>query len=319
MTEPYRTVTTFPVMGTVATLVVPGDVDELTTASVVRTLRSLERRVTVNGPDRSQSQVEAVNLAAGRDTVRLDPEVFRLVSIAVLASRRHRGSFNALIGPVVKAWSIGFAEARVPTDSELGPLLALTDPDDVDLDVEGSRVGLRRAGMRLDLGAIAKGFAAQRAAEAYRERGIERALIDLGGNVVAMGASDAADDGFWRVGIQSPFGPRGDLVATLRLRDAAAVTSGVYERFLVSEGRRYHHMIDPLTGQPFATDLAAVTAVAEDATDADLWATVAQRGGLGTATAQVEAERGIEAIFVTHDREVTATSGVRDRLTVAAG
>ncbi|MCW5950884.1 MAG: FAD:protein FMN transferase [Propionibacteriaceae bacterium] len=312
-----RTVTTFPVMGTLATLCIPGDVDPAVTEAVCRMLRDLERRLTVNGPPpaRSHSQVEAINRAAGAATVVVDDEVYGLVRTAVLASRQHRGSFNALIGPVVKAWRIGFSDARVPTPQEIAGLLALTDPDEVELDDDRRTVGLRREGMRLDLGAIAKGHAADRAAAVYREHGIEAGLIDLGGNVVAMGEPESG--AAWRVGIQSPFLPRGTIAASLRLSNASAVTSGVYERVLEVTGRRYHHMIDPVTGYPFDTDLASVTVLSRSSLEADLWATIAQRGGVATGLRAVDQAPGIEAVFITHDGRITATAGCQGLLTPA--
>lgn len=304
-------------MGTLASLCVPGEADAAATDAVCRTLRDLERRLTVNGPAEATrwSQVEAINRAAGKAAVEVDAEVYALVRAAVLASRTHRDSFNALIGPVVKAWRIGFADARVPDAGEIERLLALTDPGDVELDDDRCTVALRRPGMRLDLGAIAKGYAADRAADVYREHGVEAGLIDLGGNVVAMGCADAQGTP-WRVGIQSPFAERGTVLGTLALTDASAVTSGVYERVLEVDGRRYHHMLDPLTGHPFDTDLASVTIVAAASMTADLWATVAQRGGLVGGYQAVSAERGLEAVFVATDGRVVATDGCRGVLSV---
>ncbi|MGC3993143.1 MAG: FAD:protein FMN transferase [Propionicimonas sp.] len=313
-----RTVTTFPLMGTLATLCVPGAVDEAVTLAVARTLRDLERRLTVNGPPaaRAGSQVEAINVAAGDRAVEVDPEVYGLVRTAVLASREYRTSFNALIGPVVKAWRIGFADARVPDDAEIERLLALTDPCDVELDDGRCSVHLGRPGMRLDLGAIAKGYAADRAADVYREHGVDNGLIDLGGNVVAMGSAEEGAP--WRVGVQSPGAGRGTVLGSLALRDASAVTSGVYERVLEVDGRRYHHMLDPLTGRPFDTDLAGVTIVCASSMTADLWATIAQCGGLAVGVAAVEAQPGVEAVFVTHSGEVVTTAGCRPLFTLSA-
>lgn len=304
-------------MGTQASLCVPGEADAAATEAVCRMLRDLERRLTVNGsPEATRwSQVAAINRAAGDVVVEVDAEVYALVRTAVLASRRHRDSFNALIGPVVKAWRIGFADARVPDAGEIESLLALTDPDDVELDDDRGTVFLRRPGMRLDLGAIAKGYAADRAADVYREHGVDAGLIDLGGNVVAMGCADPGGTP-WRVGIQSPFAERGTVLGALALTDASAVTSGVYERILEVDGRRYHHMLDPLTGHPFDTDLASVTIVAASSMTADLWATVAQRGGLAGGCAAVTAEPRVEAVFVTHAGRVVATDGARPLLTL---
>lgn len=305
-------------MGTLVTLCIPGEVAPAITASVYRTLRDLERRLTVNGPPQARmaSQVEAVNAAAGRAAVDVDAEVYSLIRAAVLASRTHRNSFNALIGPVVKAWAIGFDDARVPDEEEISGLLALTDPEDVELDDDRCAVRLKRSGMRLDLGAIAKGHAADRAADVYHAHGIHDGLIDLGGNVVAMGSSDLG--GAWRVGIQSPFDSRGTVLGTLALQDASAVTSGVYERVLEIDGRRYHHMLDPLTGHPFDTDVASVTIIAGSSTTADLWATIAQAGGLEAGYTRVSGTPGVEAVFVTADRRVVATEGAEALLSVAS-
>lgn len=316
-----RTVTIFPLMGTLATLCIPGEVAGAVTAAVCRTLRDLEARLTVNGPPAklARSQVEAINVASGGPPVTVDEEVYGLVRTAVLASRRHRGSFNALIGPVVKAWRIGFEDARVPPAAQIAELLELTDPDEVELDDAGRSVRLRRPGMRLDLGAIAKGHAADRAAEVYRAHGVTRGLIDLGGNVVAMGGSRPVTGGpehGWRAGIQSPFHPRGTVLGFLLAQDVSAVTSGGYERVLVTGGRRYHHMLDPLTGYPFDTDLASVTAISRSSTQADLWATIAHGGGLAAGVAVVAQEPGVEAVFVTADRRVVATPGCRHLVTL---
>lgn len=306
-----RAITTFPVMGARATLCVPAHVDPQISDAVRRMLVDLHERLTVNGPPsaRARSQVEAINAAAGRSPVEVDPDVYQLVREAVMASRNYRGSFNALIGPVVKAWRIGFQDARVPSRRELEGLLALTDPGAVELDDVGMTVFLAEPGMRLDLGAIAKGYAADRAAEMYRSHGVLNGLVDLGGNVVAMGGSDLKQGQPWRVGIQSPFAEPGVIVAVLSLADASAVTSGIYERVLESGGRRYHHMIDPLTGYPFETDLASVTVVSASSMTADLWATIAQRGGLSEGMAIVEQGPGLEAIFVTRSGRIEATSG----------
>ncbi|WP_062204494.1 FAD:protein FMN transferase [Demequina salsinemoris] len=303
-------------MGTLATLCFPGPADPTVTEAVARTLRGLERRLTVNGPPsaRAASQVEAINAAAGRAAVEVDPEVYGLVRTAVIASREHRDSFNALIGPVVKAWGIGFDGAHVPDDAAIAALLSLTDPEEVEMDDARSTVRLGRPGMRLDLGAIAKGYAADRAADVCREHGVEGGLIDLGGNVVAMGRSDVGVP--WQVGIQSPFDVRGEVLGTVSAQDESVVTSGVYERVLEVGGKRYHHMIDPLTGRPFQTDLASVTVVAASSTKADLWATIAQAGGLDEGFRRVSEAYGVEAVFITHDGSIVATPGLEARLTL---
>lgn len=304
-------------MGTLITSVISGDVPQAVTTEVCGLLRSLEERLTVNGPPsaRIKSQVNAINECSGITAVTADSEVYRIVRKAVTASREYRNSFNALIGPVVKSWGIGFDSPRLPSDAEISELLTLTDPFEVELNDEASTVKLLKKGMQLDLGAIAKGYAADLAAKVYNNHGVNQGLIDLGGNVLAMGGSDRAADGLWRIGIQSPFKPRGTSLGTLALRDCSAVTSGIYERSFEKDGKHYHHMINPATGYPFETDIASVTVIAATSTIADLWTTILQSGGLAQSHYKAENESGIEAVFVTKERLVLPTSGIRDVFT----
>ncbi|MDC7124348.1 MAG: FAD:protein FMN transferase [Spirochaetales bacterium] len=315
-----RTVSSFKIMGTLATLCIPGEVDDRITSSVYSELRSLERRLTVNGSEevRASSQVDAINKAAGDKAVVLDEDVYSLVRSAVLASQKYKNSFNAFMGPVVKAWGIGFDNARVPSNEEIKKLLSLTNPFSVELNDSDRSVKLKSPGMQLDLGAIAKGFSADCAGEIYRQNGINQGLIDLGGNVLAMGGSEISDDRYWTVGIQSPFHTRGTILGHVKIRDASAVTSGIYERVFEIDGKQYHHMLDPNTGYPFETNLASVTIIAEHSITADLWATIAQRNGLNEGYRVVEEASGVEAILVTRDCKVLATSGIKDKFTLVS-
>lgn len=214
-----------------------------------------EDQLTVN---RDQSEVMSVNRGAGRTPKMVSQTTYDLIKLAVKYSRENFG-FNALIGPLVKLWKIGFAGAHVPSDQEIKQRLQLIDPYKVLLDDTARTVYLEEAGMELDLGGIAKGYIADRIKDLWEENGVPAGIIDLGGNLLFVGKSPRRDDGQWIICVQDPQLHRGENLATVREPACSAVTSGIYERFLIKNGRRYHHLLDPRTGYPLETDLSSVT------------------------------------------------------------
>lgn len=214
-----------------------------------------EDRLTVN---RDYSEVMAVNHAAGKFPKVVSKSTYDLVKLAVKYSREDFG-FNALIGPLVKLWKIGFKGANVPADRDIQERLKLIDPYKVLLDDEMRTVYLEQAGMELDLGGIAKGYIADRIKDFWTAHGVAAGIINLGGNLLFVGPSPRRDDGQWIIGVQDPQLQRGKNMEIVQQPACSAVTSGIYERFLVKNGKRYHHLLDPRTGYPLETDLSSVT------------------------------------------------------------
>ena len=197
-----------------------------------------EDQLTVN---RNESEVMSVNHGAGKTPKMVSPTTFDLIEL------------------VVKLWKIGFAGAHVPSDAEIKERLKLIDPYKVLLNRDARTVYLEEPGMELDLGGIAKGYIADRIRDLWIEAGVPAGVIDLGGNLLFVGKSPRRDDGQWIIGVQDPQLHRGENLATVREPACSAVTSGIYERFLIKNGRRYHHLLDPRTGYPLETDLSSVT------------------------------------------------------------
>lgn len=214
-----------------------------------------EDQLTVN---RDQSEVMSVNHGAGKTPKMVSKTTYDLIKLAVKYSRENFG-FNALIGPLVKLWKIGFKGANVPREQDIKARLQLIDPYKVLLDDDAQTVYLEEAGMELDLGGIAKGYIADRIKDLWEGNGVPAGIIDLGGNLLFVGKSPRRDDGQWIIGVQDPQLHRGENLATVREPACSAVTSGIYERFLIKNGRRYHHLLDPRTGYPLETDLSSVT------------------------------------------------------------
>jgi thiamine biosynthesis lipoprotein len=284
-----------------------------TANAVFDRIQEIDERMSAN---RAGSEVSRINAAAGAEAVAVSADTFAVVREAVAFSRLGDGRFDLTVGPLVKLWGIGTDDARVPARDEIAAALALVGWRDVELSEPDATVFLRRAGMAIDLGAIAKGYAADEAAAVLAARGVTTALIDLGGNVLTLGAKP--DGSPWRIGLQDPDPsvPRGTHIGTLEFEGSrSVVTSGTYERYFVRNGVRYHHLFDTATGSPAANGLVAVTIFTARSVEADGWSTLVFASGLERGRALVEATNGVvEAAFFTDRFEVYATSGMRSLL-----
>lgn len=272
-------------------------------AQVFRLIRHQENILTVN---RAHSEVMAINHAAGKTAVSVSREVFDLIQCAHQVSLLPDSLFNFTIGPLVKRWKIGFQGNRVPPQHELARLIALTDPHQVELDPARLSVFLRQPGMEIDLGAIAKGYIADVVRGFLRHQKVERALINLGGNVQTLGAPPQAAG--WSVGLKTPFGRSDELIGVIEVVGKSVVTSGVYERYFELDGRCYHHILDARSGYPLDNELLSVTVISDRSLDGDIYTTLLYGLGVEKSLIALPELPHIEAIFVTRDGEVICSS-----------
>ena len=194
----------------------------------------------------ADSVVSTINAMAGKDDVAIDEETAALLRYADRCYALSEGRFDITSGVLRRAWNFRAEAARVPAQDEIDRLLPLIGWPEVRFD--GKRVRLPREGMEIDFGGIGKEYAADRAATVLAERGIAHALVNLGGDVRAIGARESGEP--WRIGIQHPRSPIGTAIASIDVADGAVATSGDYQRCLDVDGRRYCHLIDPRTGWP---------------------------------------------------------------------
>ncbi len=253
-------------LGTSITLQTFGTTDDYVIQKSFDLIDHYEDLLTVN---RDVSEVMDVNHAAGKTAMQVSSATYGLIKLAVAESRKNYG-FNALIGPVVKLWHIGFKGAHVPTDQEIQARMKLINPEIVVLNDRDQSVFLTKKGMELDLGGIAKGWIADRIRDLWLACGISAGIINLGGNVLLVGDSPKRPNGQWTIGVQDPKEPRGDNITSVMVPKCSAVTSGTYERYLVVNGKKYHHLIDPRTGYPVKTNLAGVTTFTKDSVEAEI-------------------------------------------------
>ncbi len=263
------------------------------------------------------SEVAAINRKAGGLPTRVSEDTLYVVEKARRYGELSRGKFDAAIGPLVQLWGVGTRHAKVPGSAEIVQARSRVDYRQIEIDAAAGTVRLGRAEMALDLGGIAKGFAADEAALAVSRHGVKSAFVDLGGNILVVGSRP--DGTPWRVGIQDPWQKRGVTFASLTVRDAAVVTSGTYERYFERDGKRYHHIFDPGTGFPADTDVVSATVLARTSADADALSTIVvllgSREGMKLLCAQPE----VEGVIVTRDRRVIVSSGLKGRIRVQQG
>ena len=251
------------------------------------------------------SQISQLNAHAGDGSpVSLDPEVAGLLAFGQSVSDLLPGTFDITIAPVMDAWGFTGEERHVPTAEALDAAMALVDSGRLVVDEDASTALLEQAGMEVDLGAVAKGFAASRAAAALRAAGATSALLDLGGNVTVLGRKP--DGQAWQVAVKDPQ-DTAQVLCVLSLEDQTASTSGGYERYFEENGVTYHHIIDPGTGYPAESGLRSVTVVSANHTLADALSTALFVAGEEEALDFWRSRDDFELVLCTQDDRVIVT------------
>lgn len=264
----------------------------------------LEHKLSVTD---EKSEIFAINSNGGGE---VSSETAGLIEFALDMCESTDGALDITIYPVLRAWGFTVDDVDydngfvLPTDGELSELLALVDYKKVEVSDNSVTLG---EGMMLDLGAVAKGYASDRIAGYLRRGGVTSALLNLGGNVYALGKKPNGVK--WTIGVKSP--ERG-IIGTLQAEDAAVVTSGGYERYFERDGVRYHHIIDPSTGRPADSGLASVTVVGSSGARCDALSTALFVMGLDRASDYWREHGDFEAVFVTSDGELLVTAGLED-------
>lgn len=273
-------------------------------------LKEIEQVFSVN---LAASNLSQVNQAAGIAPVAVPEEVILVLQKALDIAEATGGAFDPTIGPLVKLWGIGSDNSQVPSQEAIHKAMALVDYRLVEIDPQLGTVYLPKQGMALDLGGIAKGYAADQLVVMAQEAGVERAIIDLGGNIYAYGTK--ADGSTWRVGVKDPASPAGTPALALAVKNRSVVTSGMYERFFEQEGIRYHHILNPATSFPVWNDIQSVTIVSESSLLADALSTsvfvLGREKGL-----QLLESQDAEGVIIGEDNLVYPTSGIAEQLSI---
>ena len=270
-------------------------------------LHLYKNRFSANDAD---SELMEINFQAGKNAVRVHSDLFELIELGKKHSIAANSHLNIAIGPLVQTWRIGFSDAKLPSKEEIQTLLQITNPEEIVLDHSKQEVYLSKVGMRIDLGALAKGYIADKLKEFLVEQGVQSGMINLGGNILTIGENPTYQRP-WRIGIQNPILDRGEHVAVIAVSDASVVTSGIYERQLVVDGKTYHHIFDRKTGYPMETEVASLTIVAKKSVDCEIWTTRLFGQNPYNIIEEIEQQPGLEAFVITKNQKMMYTSGIQ--------
>lgn len=260
----------------------------------------------------SDSEIYKVNTNSGVAPVQVSADTFNLVSIAIDYAKRTNGLLDPSIGRLVTLWNIGHEGAHVLPIEEIAPMQQLCDYRKIELNKEKHEIYLQEKGMEIDLGSYGKGYAADAVYDYLADQGFNSAIIDLGGNVFAMGQKPNGED--WNIGIQDPTEERGNPIGSIRVNDKTVVTAGIYERYFIEDGKFYPHIINPKTGYPVDNNISSVTIVTDRSTDADTIDTALVLLGIEEGLKFVENIPNAEVLFITKDKKLYASSGFKKML-----
>ena len=259
------------------------------------------------------SPLVALKETAYKAPQKVPSTLFDLIKIGKAHSQTNDNLLNIAIGPLTRLWHIGFLDARIPSHEEIQAKLGLIKPENISLNEENKTIFFEEKGMTIDLGAIAKGYFCDKIMAFFIENGATSAMVDLGGNVLVYGNSPKGKID-WEVGIQNPFLPRGNLVASVSIRNQSVVTSGIYERIFKIDGQTYHHILDSKTGYPIKTNIASLTIIADKSLDCDLYTTKFFGLDIGSILQNVNAIEGMAAIVITTDGRMAHTSNLKGKI-----
>lgn len=263
---------------------------------------------------KENSEISKINQYAGKQAQKVSEDTYYVIEKAVKYCSLLKGSFDITIRPIVALWGIGKQEARVPTISEIKEKCKVVNYKDIVIDKNNSSILLKNEKQEIDVGGIAKGYAADEVRDIMIKNNIKSALINLGGNIFVIGSKD--DGTAWTVGIQNPFKKRGKFALNISVIKKSVVTSGSYERYFEVGGKKFHHIINPSTGYPSESDIISATIISDNSIDGDGLSTGVYIMGVQKAMKLIEEIKGIDAIFITENKEVYITSGLSGKVTI---
>ena len=247
------------------------------------------------------SDIWNVNHAKGKET-EVDPKTAYLLNEALSYCELTGGRFDVSIAAASSLWDFGEHDNPLPDPDDLKKALDHIDYRKVHVDEESCTVRLDDPEMMIDLGGIAKGFIADELAAYLRDNDVQRALINLGGNVMVLGSKP--DGTPFKVGIQYPFKDEGEIIAAAEVSGCSLVTSGPYERYIEKDGRIYHHILDVRTGYAVENNLISVSVCAPSSLQADALSTSVFVLGLEKGSELIKSLDGVTALIITDDGEM---------------
>lgn len=296
----------FPAFGTVNSIAIFDDHDPSTLEDIKKRMLQIHHIFSFFD---LESDVGQINQQAGIHPVSVSEDTFHLLSLALYCAGETNGAFDVTAGSLSELWRNAIHSAHLPSKEQITFCQTHCDISKLELDKIHGTAFLKERGMKLDLGGIVKGYAADEARSILLSRGIQNAQINFGGTVIVIGKMQ-------KVGIQNPYQKTGISMADIALRNKVVVTSGSYERYIIYHGKRVHHIIDPRTGRPSCSGLLSVSLIGENAGMLDALATgiycLGQKAGI-----PILRKHAISAILVAEDGSVQVTPELQGQISLA--
>lgn len=237
-------------------------------------------------------------------------DTMSLIKESIKISKETNSAFNPTIYPLMELWGFTTKNYYVPKDNEIKPLLNHMDIDNIKIDERKNEVSFKNSNMKIDLGAIAKGYTSSKIIDIFKGNNIKSGMVTLGGNVQVLGKKP--DGSLWKVGIQNPIG-EDEYLGVLQTSDKAVITSGGYERNFTKNGKTYHHILDPSNGYPANNGLTSVTIISSDGTLADALSTSLFVMGKDKAIDfYKKSNYNFDFILYTSDNKLIISDGIKD-------
>lgn len=258
---------------------------------------------------RETSDIYKINHANGAP-IQCNEKTIKLLKLAKTYCQLSEGRFDITVGKVTDLWDFHTDEPKVPSNEEIES--ALADVNYQQVQISENTVMMANPKGEIDLGAIAKGYIADRVIECLKEDGVTSAIVDLGGNICALGSK--SKDTPFVIGIKDPKSQDGGVIGKMPLENGTMVTSGTYERSFEVDGKVYHHILDVNTGYPVDSGILSVTIVGGEgkSVNCDALSTMCLILGVEDGMKLIESQQGFDAIFVDKDGNITKTSGIKD-------
>ena len=269
------------------------------------------RKDTSDKDPNTDRQTTPYPVSGTADTWHISEDLAALLSEGLDITRESDGAFDIAIAPLTSLWDFTAEDPKVPDDAAIQKALPLCSSDGVTID--GQDITLPSDDIQFDVGAIAKGYIADRMKDFLVKKGVNSAIINLGGNVLCIGSKP--DGTPFKVGIQKPFADRNETEAVMDITGKSVVSSGIYERCFKQNGKLYHHILNPKTGYPYDNSLVSVTIISDQSVDGDALSTTCFALGLEDGLKFAE-KKGVQAVFITEDYELHYTDGFQDEINV---
>ena len=269
------------------------------------------RKDTSDKDTNTDRQTTPYPVSGTADTWHISEDLAALLSEGLDITRESDGDFDIAIVPLTSLWDFTAEDPKVPDDAAIQKALPLCSSDGVTID--GQDITLPSDDIQFDVGAIAKGYIADRLKDLLVKKGVKSAIINLGGNVLCIGSKP--DGTPFKVGIQKPFADRNETEAVMDITGKSVVSSGIYERCFKQNGKLYHHILNPKTGYPYDNSLVSVTIISDQSVDGDALSTTCFALGLEDGLKFAE-KKGVQAVFITEDYELHYTDGFQDEINV---